>query len=140
MLRSITLSALMFASIALAQTPGFTCPITPASRHYGTPKLAVSVTPGPWAGLPLWNVGYRQKIVWFSDGYVWGESPNPTLTIKGRRLDGEAPPLIFDGANGSRTADWGNFIMSGVNFPTLGCWEITGQLDGTTVSYVVLVR
>ncbi len=135
----LLLAATLFASAALAQTPEFTCPITPAGSH-GTSKLSVRVSQGPWTGLPLWDIGYRQKIVWFTEGYVFGQSPNPQLTITGRRLDGSAAPLIFDSANGSRTGDLGNFIMSAVNFPTAGCWEITGHLDGTDLSYVVLVR
>ena len=135
----LLLAATLFASAAAAQTPGFSCPITPAGSH-GTPKLSVRVSPGPWAGLPLWAPGYRQKIVWFTEGYVFGQSPDPGLTITGRRLDNKAAPLISDGGHGSHAADLGDFIMSAVNFPTAGCWEITGHLGGTDLSYVVLVQ
>ncbi len=40
------------------------------------------------------------------------------------RLDGSAPPLVVIGAT---TLE---FIMSGVNFPTLGYWENHGNLKG----------
>jgi hypothetical protein len=84
------------------------------SFHLGTPKLWVTVYPGPWQNLPLWPEGYRQKIVWWSEGYNARADPKPAISISGRRLDGSAPPLVVTGANGS----WTNidFIMSGSTF------------------------
>lgn len=136
------IALVMFAGAACAQAP-FDCPVTPtpaSGQTYGTPKLSVRMTPGPWAGLPIWPQGRRQKIVWYTEGFVFRESPNPALTITGRRLDGAAAPMVFTGANGSHTEDLGHFIMSGVIFPTKGCWEITGHLDGVDLSYVVEIN
>jgi hypothetical protein len=94
---------------------------------------------GAWRGLPLWDTGYRQKIVWWTQGYDWRE-PTPPLSITGKRLDAKAPPLVTDErANGSYHGGWGSFIMSGVNFPTEGCWEITGRLSETELKFIVWV-
>ena len=108
------------------------------SFYVGTQKLWVLVYPSPWSGLPHWTEGYRQKIVWWSEGYDAKADPRPAIAINGRRLDGDAPPLVVTGANGSWTTV--DFIMSGVNFPTTGCWEITGKFKGAEVKFVVSVQ
>jgi hypothetical protein len=109
-----------------------------ASFYVGTPRLWVLVFPSPWRGLPVWPEGYRQKIVWWSEGYDAKADPLPAIEISGRRLDGDAPPMVVTGANGSWTTV--DFIMSGVNFPTTGCWEITGRFKGAKVKFVVLIE
>lgn len=132
-----------------------TCPVTKApeppfvppapyaqargrSFDLGTAKLWVTVYSDPWRNLPLWPEGYRQKIVWWSEGYNARADPKPAISISGRRLDGSAPPMVVTGANGS----WTNvdFIMSGVNFPTKGCWEIKGAFKGAEVTFIVSVE
>jgi hypothetical protein len=58
------------------------------------------------------------------------------LTIEGRRLDAPALPLraaISDGYGDS------GFILSGLIFPTGGCWEVTGRVGDGSLTFVVLV-
>jgi hypothetical protein len=31
------------------------------------------------------------------------------------------------------------FMVTGVNFPTLGCWEVTGDYHGDNLTFVVWV-
>jgi hypothetical protein len=134
------------ADICPATTPPDTVFVPPPSYpkaagktfYVGTPKLWVTIYPGPWRGLSLWPEGYRQKIVWWSEGYDAKADPLPAIAISGRRLDGNAPPLVVAGANGSWTT--ADFIMSGVNFPTKGCWEITGRYKGAEVKFVVSIE
>ncbi len=98
----------------------------------------------PWRNIPGWQAGYRNKVVWLWDGYDPHADPTPPLAISGRRLDGTAPPLISDAnrtgfnGNGSWTGD-SVFVMSGVLFPTTGCWEITGKLRDKQLRFVVFV-
>jgi hypothetical protein len=69
--------------------------------------------------------------------FGWWRHASGRLTITGRRLDGPAPPLrahIPDGY-GDR-----GFQATGLSFPTEGCWEVTGQLAGTTLTFVTLVK
>jgi hypothetical protein len=139
-------SALAFADtcpVTTAPEPPFVPPspypeAAEKTFYIGTPQLWVSVYPGPWRGLPRWREGYRQKIVWWSEGYNAKVDPLPAISISGQRLDGDAPPMVVTGANGS----WTNidFIMSGVNFPTTGCWKITGKFKGAEVKFVVSVK
>jgi len=108
--------------------------------YFGTAKLWTLVWKSPWRALPKWDVGYRQKIFWWSQGYDWRGDPQPQLSITGKRLDGPAPPLVTDDqANGSYRGDMQSFVVSGVSFPTTGCWEITGRLHGDELRFVVWV-
>jgi hypothetical protein len=151
----IRLPMLVLAICATAAHAADTCPVTappkaafvppkpyPAwnsqgSFYLGTAKLWVLVHPSPWRGLPKWPEGYREKIVWWSQGYDAKADPTPNISITGRRLDAAASPMLA-GANGSWTDH--DFIMSGVNFPTQGCWEVTGKFRGSEVKFVVQVE
>jgi hypothetical protein len=69
-----------------------------------------------------WKYGWWRKV----DGYI---------TITGRRLDAPAPPLTSD------VPDYGTigFQASGVNYPSEGCWQVTGKTAHTSVTFVTLV-
>jgi hypothetical protein len=65
----------------------------------------------------------------------WRALPGPKLTIEGRRLDAEAPPLrasIPDGYGAQ-------FQATGIIFPTPGCWEVTGRAGGASLTFVTRV-
>lgn len=56
--------------------------------------------------------------------------------VTGRRLDAPAPPLRADVPAGyGRTG----FQASGVSFRTEGCWEVTGKVRQTTLTFVTFV-
>ena len=146
------------AAQAQSDSPPSSCPVTtppkpffvpptpyPAttsggSFYFGTPKLWALVWKSPWRGLALWNEGYRQKIFWWSEGYDWKQDPQPALSVTGKRLDAPTAPLVSDdhADNGYRD-DMRSFIVTGVNFPTIGCWQITGRFHGQVLSFVVWV-
>ena len=65
----------------------------------------------------------------------WTKVPG-RLNITGRRLDQPAPPVrgvVPDGYGPT------GFQPSGVIFPTEGCWEITGTVQRTELSFVTFV-
>jgi hypothetical protein len=68
------------------------------------------------------------KFPWFRAAGLTGQ-----LTITGRRLDAAAPPLKALIPRGY--ADTG-FQSTGLIFSTEGCWEITGKVDDTTLTFV----
>jgi hypothetical protein len=72
---------------------------------------------------------YGMKFPWWRGAF--GE-----LTITGRRLDGEAPPLTADISSGYGKH---GFQASGVWFPTPGCWEVTGHVGAASLTFVTLV-
>jgi hypothetical protein len=64
--------------------------------------------------------------------------PNPNLSVTGKRLDAPALPLLASSATNAR-ADFGEAMLVGVEIPTPGCWEITGQYNGYELSFVVWI-
>lgn len=98
---------------------------------YGTDDLWTQVATGSW---PL-----RQKVFWWRDGYSWKEDPTPALTVTARRLDAPAPPVRASDATNAYAPDIQSAMLVGVDFPTSGCWEVTGRLGDDELSFVVLV-
>ena len=119
-------------------------PATPPERYgrqfwFGTPGLWTMLEAnGTWNKLPQDGNGYSQKIFWWRQGYNASAEPTPKLTVTGNRLDAQAPPLIASSATNAIT-DLGDAMLVGVDFPTLGCWEITGQYNDQELSFVVWV-
>jgi len=94
---------------------------------------------GVWGALPHNPAGYTQKILWWRDGYVWDQEPEPNLIVTGERLDESAPALTVSKATNAYASDVGSAMMVGVDFPTLGCWKITGKYGGAELSFVIWV-
>ena len=119
-------------------------PVTPPDRYgrqfwVGTPELWTMLEGnGTWNKLPQNGNGYTQKIFWWRQGYISSAEPNPKLTVTGNRLDAQAPPLKASSATNAST-DLGDAMLVGVDFPTLGCWEITGQYNDQELSFVVWI-
>jgi hypothetical protein len=72
----------------------------------------------------------RTKLGW------WRGRPGE-LVITGRRLDAPAPPLLAH----SSSIGYGprGFQPSGLIFPTVGCWKVTGTLPRAKLVFVVKV-
>jgi hypothetical protein len=109
---------------------------------FGTEKLWTHLPDkGAWNGLPHYSPGdptFRQKIFFWHEGYNLRIESRPHLIVTGRRLDATAPPLVFGGASNGWTDDKEHpFMVTGVNFPTLGCWEVTGDYHGDKLTFVV---
>jgi hypothetical protein len=86
------------------------------------------------------NHNYRDKLFWWRDGYSGVVEARPALTVSARRLDGHAPPVRIPRATNAHHKDFGGWAMLVmVEFPTAGCWEVTGQYKEETLSFVVQV-
>jgi hypothetical protein len=69
--------------------------------------------------------------------FGWYRLASGYLTITGRRLDAPAPPasgLTFPGSYGLT-----GFNASGVEFPTEGCWQVTGRVGRFALTFVTFV-
>jgi hypothetical protein len=102
---------------------------------YGNGKL--------WVG-GLWPGGVINADAGFinEDGSVgmkfgWWRAAPGKLRITGRRLDAPAPPARATVPDGYGET---GFQSSGVDFPTEGCWEVTGVLPTTRLTFVTLVK
>ena len=82
---------------------------------------------GPVEGNYPWQAG-GNKVIWIR--------PQGTqLTISGRRLDSNAPPLKAWIPDGYRTG----FQVTGMTFPVGGCWEITARSGDHELRFVTRV-
>jgi hypothetical protein len=107
---------------------------------YGTEGLWTALHDhGVWEGLPKNPDGYTQKIMWWSSLYVLKDELEPALVVSAQRLDGDAPPFKFHGATNAFAEDIGDAMLTGVNFPTEGCWEVTGQYKKSGLTFVVWI-
>jgi hypothetical protein len=160
------LCLLSLSSLSLSQhrqTPAVpkTCSVTkPASQSFvppapypakpsrgqfwfGTDRLWTRLPEtGAWIGLVHYTPSdptFRQKLFFWRQGYDAHAETQAKLTVSGRRIDAPAQPLQTDGpGTGSWTAD-DQFLVTGINFPTIGCWEITGRYENDEVTFVVWV-
>jgi hypothetical protein len=60
------------------------------------------------------------------------------LKVTGRRLDGDAPPLLVDKVTNALFVPHAA-MLTGIYLPTPGCWEITGDRRGQKLSFVAWV-
>jgi hypothetical protein len=68
--------------------------------------------------------------------FFWLLATDDRVSLTGRRLDADAPPLravIPDGYVGK------GFQPSGLVFPTTGCWEVTASAGAAKLTFVTAV-
>lgn len=105
---------------------------------FGTETLeALIPKDGVWRGTgPVYQ--YRDKLFWRSPGLRPGLEPD--LVVTGRRLDGYSEPASFSPVTNAHTESLGGWtLLVSAAFPTPGCWEVTGQYVGYSLSFVVEV-
>jgi hypothetical protein len=123
-----------------APEPYFADAPWPGIFWYGTEHLWTALpTNGVWDGLPHDEHGYGQKVMWWSELYVLKDELEPALVVSAKRLDGKAPPFEFEGATNASAKDIGDAMLTGVNFPTEGCWEVTAQYKKTGLTFIVWI-
>jgi hypothetical protein len=146
---SIFLIPLAFSSAARGQittTKPTQCPVTIPRKAPDPPgELLFGSKSASWNGaLFVGGLGDDGIVLIRPDspdlsmkfGWYRGAGLRGKLTIQGKRLDGPAPPLIADISDGY--GDTG-FQSSGVIFPTEGCWEVTGKVGTTVLTFVTRV-
>lgn len=116
-------------------------------------------TPGLWTLVtPRWTLhGTGRKLPFFSQDFTYGKSEaDPRLAIVARRLDspeaivwskwanGAGPPYSSSPGSEHHPDDHG-FMVTALEIPTPGCWEITARYTPTrdkihTLTYTVWVQ
>jgi hypothetical protein len=152
------LTATAQTAIALS-TPPADCPVTTAKdSSFQAPEPFSAVAPweglfwfgserlwtalhadGVWPELPKTPDGYTQKIVWWSELYSLQDELEPALVVSGQRLDSKSEPLRFYGATNMMEESAGEAMLTGVEFPTLGCWEVRGEYEKSSLTFVVWI-
>jgi len=106
----------------------------------GTDKLWTSLRKSGevWAWAPRGPGGpnWTTKLPWGSVDFDYRKKEDYVLRVTGRRLDGDAPPLVVDRVTNA-LGDGYYWMLTGVYAPTPGCWEITADYKGEKLSYVM---
>jgi hypothetical protein len=123
--------------------PPYPAKLSRGQFWFGTDRLWTALPEtGAWIGLGHYTPSdptFRQKLPFWRQGLDAHIASEAKLTVSGRRTDSLAPPLQTDGpGTPSWTAD-DEFFMTGINFPTTGCWEITGRYEDVTLTFVVWI-
>jgi len=110
---------------------------TPRASHHGNGLLWTTLWPEGTVFFEPDGPGQRSDL----DGSLsmkwpwWRGADTGPLTIEGRRLDADAPPLGASIPDGYSF----DFQATALIFPTPGCWEVTGAVGEATLSFVVRV-
>lgn len=148
-----TILILLFGSGLLLGQP---CPVTTAPNPSFVPPAPYPSKPGTgasWFGTgKLWTIlpndhrwSQGEKTFWWRGDWAHYQGIPPAevgrrLSVTAQRIDAPAPAPAISNANGSyRPRDWKSFLVGGIEFPTPGCWEITGHYQDGELHFVILV-
>jgi hypothetical protein len=132
---------------ASAQTP---CPVSPHVVRYpatgprGNNDWYANADRTIWALFGWDFIDRGPKEPYPRAGYIatpkvlWYKPSEYPLTVTGRRIDGGAPPLLYDIGTDPRPR--GPIQPSRIDFPTTGCWELDAKAGSSELRFVVLVK
>jgi hypothetical protein len=112
---------------------------------YGTESLwTLLAVSGAWSvrGNVLEGKGsYRTKLIYWCRGFDSGKEAEPELIVTARRLDRKAATVAADRANAVFVrSEQPAAMMTAIDIPTAGCWQVGAQYRGHTLSFVVSVN
>jgi len=111
-------------------------PFPDSSQWYGSESFAVQLPPdGTW---PTTAPGARiaVKLFWCSAGFRPGMESSLIVTLK--ELNGASANAVVSRATNAHAESLGGWTMlTGIDFPDPGCWEVTGQYLGQELKFVV---
>jgi hypothetical protein len=104
------------------------------SNYFGNSDLWVELWPG---GVVDVAPAQRNANGSLDVKFPWWRRVRGTLEITARRLDGPTGNVttIIPTGYGST-----GFQASGVSFPTPGCWEVTGRVGDSMLTFVAVIR
>lgn len=119
--------------------------LAPDQGHffYGTDSLWTTLpSSGVWDALPQTEKGFTQKIFLWSEEFDINAEPQPSLTVTASLLDDKNPTPLTVISSPATTGQHGDssFMLVGMDFPSTGCWQITGEYKSENLSFVVLVK
>ena len=113
-------------------------PFPESENWYGSEALAVMLpAEGRWATTKK-DASIAVKLFWWSSGFKPGMEEN--LTVKIRNLSGGENDAVANRPTNAHAESLGGWTMlTGIDFRTPGCWEISGEYLGQTLTFVVQV-
>jgi hypothetical protein len=117
-------------TVPTMEQPDHTLSSTASHHWHGSNELAALIpADGQWAGMGP-DRNYFDKFWWWRIGYVArGEEAQPDLTISATRTDGQALKVLITDATSGYGENW-DAMLVGMEFPTEGCWKVTGSYQG----------
>jgi hypothetical protein len=110
---------------------------TPQGFWYGSDSLWTMVSPHPWRA----GGNNGAKLTYYRRGFDSKSIDALRLTVVGRRVDGLAPLVWSDGASsssiGGSNAPGNMAMVTGIDIPTAGCWEISAHYVDQTLIYTI---
>jgi hypothetical protein len=118
-------------------------PNAPEGRFwYGSNGLWTLLGNRSWsmANNVLRGHGYRNKLIFWRQDFDWRGEGARKIIVTARRIDGgAAPPVFAEPANAVFSSGDTPAIMTAIDIPGEGCWEIIANLNGDKLRYVVAV-
>jgi hypothetical protein len=111
---------------------------TAAGFNYGNAYLRVHLWPHGTLTAGILPDGGAMAII-NANGAIsaklgWWRGVPGKLEIRGRRLDGFAPPLRANVPDGYGSL---GFQATGLTFSTVGCWQVVGKVGRARLTFVV---
>jgi hypothetical protein len=104
--------------------------------NYGNDALVTGLWPDGTVVFKPGGPGFVLDDGALSMKFPWWRLRKGELTIEGRRLDGDAPPLRARIPCCYSTG----FQATSLIFPTPGCWEVTGRVGDGSLTFVTRVQ
>ena len=129
----------------IGSTGTFSEPWPQSATWYGSEGLAVMLTPDGTLSTTKPGASLAVKYFWYSGSLASGgdlEAYQPgsesEFVGKVERLDEGPNDAVMSSptnAGGDSLGAW--TILTGIDFPSPGCWKVTGNFRGQTLSFVV---
>ncbi|HVR80447.1 MAG TPA: hypothetical protein VMS99_18900 [Acidimicrobiia bacterium] len=105
---------------------------------YGTAELWTQIQPIEQVRNRSWLLG--AKTFWWSESFPGGAIEGfPSITVTAEHLDGIAPTAEGGRGTNGFHPDLGDFMLVGVQLPETGCWKLTAEYKGASLSYVMWI-
>src|SRR5262249_26962822 len=129
-------SAVRFGSARAEDQP--VCAVTPTVHATAPHEDGVDPINADWymnADHTVWAAASHLYAGKDGNKVAWIRPARVRLVITGRRLDGPPAPLQADTLGVYDT----QFQVSGMTFPSAGCWEVIGKAGDKELRFVTLV-
>lgn len=149
------IAILVYASVGVAAAAGVVTALLPQAATPVLPPCATT-TPVPalapedpnvrsTAPQPTWWHMSEDKALWVPStppgestigiGHYWVRPAGQRLTVRGRRLDGDAPAVLM--VEGEQDGYWtSGFFVGGPSVPTEGCWEFEATSGSRRITFI----
>lgn len=96
-----------------------------------------------WTALPedgSWRqLALGEKFWWWSEDFDVSEDDSPDVQVTAERLDGKAPDFRATEATNGFHPSFNWAMLVGVELPSPGCWQFTGEYKGQPLSFILWV-